>query len=571
MLLVDTRRLTGPNLLARAPLVIVDLTLEAGEHLEACLSAYRAELARMRAALGLPPEIDPLVFSHATGAAIGYEAPIDVMLAHAEISEWAAQSAIEVLASRAPLPLEPKLAEVAALLAREANGPMLDLAREAEARGVPFLWDDAEVSLGMGSRSVAHARGSIPAPNEVNWSAVGRIPVAMVSGTNGKTTSTRLLARIAKEAGFVVGCSSSDGVVIAGATIEDGDWTGPAAARTVLRHHDVELAVLETARGGILRRGLGLASCDVALITNISEDHVGLYGIDDTSAMAKVKGVIAHAVSREGTVVLNACDRNLVHLAETLSAPITFFADLEGRDGVGAAAGAEVIARHQARGGRCVFTRADQIVCSEGARELVLTPVSEVPLTFGGQARYNVENVLGVVGAARGLGLEPSAIDRGLRAFAPADNPGRGQLVEKNGVRVMLDFGHNSEGVRAVLGLVAELLEQRPGALTVIAACAGDRSDQEIEDVAHAILAAKPRRILLRELADYLRGRAPGEVPNAFRKVFHEHQFPDGDVSLAASEVEALERAFEQAESGDFIVLLVHLEHAEVEAFLAAR
>ena len=567
MLLVDTRRLTGPNLLARAPLVIVELTLEAGERLDVCLAAYRAELARMRAAHGLSPEIEPIVFAHAKGAVIGYEAPIDVMLAHAEMSEWAALSAIEVLASREPLSVEPKQAEVSGLLARDASEAMLELAREAKQRGIPFLWDDGEVTLGLGCRSLTHARDSLPTMDDMTWGAVGRIPVAMVSGTNGKTTSSRLLARIATEAGFVVGCTSSDGITIGGATVELGDWTGPGAARTVLRHREVELAVLETARGGILRRGLGLESCDVALITNISDDHLGLYGVDDTSVMTQVKGVIAQAVSRDGTVVLNACDSHLVLLAETLSTPITFFADLERGD----AAGAEVIARHQRQGGRCVFTRAGQIVCSEGASELVLTPVAAVPLTFGGQARYNIENVLGVVAAARGLGLEPKAIDQGLRAFAPADNPGRGQLVEKNGVRVMLDFGHNPEGVRAVLSLVSELRKGKPGALTVIAAVAGDRSDQEIEDVAHAILEAKPNRILLRELADYMRGRAPGEVPNALRKVFRDHQFPDGSVSMAESEVEALERAFERAQAGDFIVVLVHLEQAEVGTFLSAR
>jgi cyanophycin synthetase len=564
MLLVDARRLTGPNLLSRSPLVIVELTLEASERLEDCVAAYRASLDRVRAALGLPATGDLIVHAHASGAVVGYQAPVDTMLAFAEMSEWAALAACEALGKRVEPPLEPKAAEIAAMLERLANPKLLALAEAARSHDVAFSWDDAEVSVGLGCRSVTFAVDAIPAPEAVGWAKLGRIPIAMVTGTNGKTTSSRLLARIGCDAGQLVGCTSSDGIWVGDVQVERGDWTGPSAARTVLRNPSVELAVLETARGGILRRGLGVDVCDVALITNISDDHLGLYGVDDLPAMTRVKGVVAQATRVDGTVVLNAHDANLVAFAATLDRTIVFFADLERGD----AFAAETVARHLAHRGEAVVAYEGLIVCRSAANEEALLPIADLPITFAGQARYNVENALGVVAAARALGLERSAIERGLRSFTASDNPGRGQLVERSGVRVMLDFGHNPEGVRAVLRLVAALRRSSPGRLTVIAACAGDRSDREIEAVACAVLEALPDRIYVRELPDYLRGRAPGEVPAALRSVFQREGFPRAATRDAGSEVDALELAFEDARPGDFIVLLVHLDQAAVAAFL---
>ena len=163
------------------------------------------------------------------------------------------------------------------------------------------------------------------------WDSAGRIPVALITGTNGKTTTTRLLARVAREAGKKVGMSSSDTVTIGTNVIEQGDWTGPAAARIVLRSHEVDFAVLETARGGILRRGLAVDEADAAIITNVSEDHSG-YGIDDLDQMAQVKAVTVRAVKKGGTVVLNAHDRRLVALIPSLAAEVTLFADLDRED-----------------------------------------------------------------------------------------------------------------------------------------------------------------------------------------------------------------------------------------------
>jgi UDP-N-acetylmuramyl tripeptide synthase len=575
MRLVDARRLTGPNHLAPVPLVIAELALDPDESIEAAASAYLAELARMRAAVGLAPEVSLVTRPHTGGVVFGYEAPLDVMLACAEMSEWAAESACDVLASAPPRKLDPKRAEVEAFLARDRNPRLLALAAEARAKGLPLLWDDDEVSLGAGRRSVTYPLHALPEVAAVDWSSLGTIPTVLVTGTNGKTTSSRLLARVATEAGRCVGTTSTGGITIGSAVLEDGDWTGPAAARIVLRHPEVQLAVLETARGGILRRGLAIDTCDAALVTNVSDDHIGLYGIDDVNAMAEVKGVVAKAVRAGGTAALNASDPRLVSLGLGLACEVTFFADLEVAP-PGAAARA-VIAAHRARGGRVVVTEGGAIIAAKGETERTIVRVDTVPVTFGGAARYNVQNVLGVVSVAEALGIADAAIVRGLQGFAMRDNPGRGQVAVSGGVTIFLDFGHNPEGVRAVMQLVttlraeAEARTGRKGKLTIVTGSPGDRSDQEITDVACILHEASPDQVFVRELGDYLRGRAPGDVPALYRATLLARGFPAQAFSVVDSEVEALRRSLDRASPGDFIAVLVHLDEADVQAFLAAR
>ncbi len=570
MLLVDARRLTGPNHMARAPLVLVEISLEPAEALEIVLSAYLGELWRVRHALGLPTSVTPVVRPHQGGAVIGYEAPIDEMLACTEMSEWAALSATELLAGREPFALEPRLAEIETILARDRNPRLLALAAEARRRDLPFLWDDLEVSVGTGHLCASFSIASIPAVADVPWDTLGAIPVALITGTNGKTTSSRLLARVATEAGFRVGTSSTSGISIGSEIIEEGDWTGPAAARRILRRKDVELAVLETARGGILRRGLAIEACDAALITNVSDDHVGGYGIDDLDAMTAVKGVVAEAVRETGAAVLNARDPNLVRLAQRLSSRVIFFADLDAGD----PATRSVVTRHRAGGHEAVVARGGEVVWARGDEEVVLLRVDAAPITFDGFARYNVENILGVIAAARALGIKDDAIVRGVRGFGTADNPGRGELVDLGGVRVLLDFGHNPDGVRAVLALVAALRAGHghgEGRLTVVTGCAGDRREREIEEIARTVLEALPDRVIVRDLPDYLRGRALGEVPALFERAFRELGLPEGAFSIVPTEVDALRSALHDARPGDFIAVLVHLDHAEVHAFLEER
>ncbi len=572
MQLVDARRLTGPNHLARHPLVIVEFSLDEHDDRGAVRQAYCHELARMRAGLGFLPEVSLIERPHHGGTVLAYAEAIDVMLACAEMSEWAALSACELAAGRLALELEPKRSEIAAFLERDRSPKLLALEAEAAHRDLPFLWDDGEVSLGLGACSMTWPRAALPEVSEVPWASLGRIPVALVTGTNGKTTSSRLLAKVVREAGFHVGAASSDAIAVDGVVVEEGDWTGPAAARVVLRRRDVQCAVLETARGGILRRGLALDTCDVALITNVTDDHLGTYGIDDLDAMAGVKAVIAEAAAARrpfGAIVLNARDARLRALGATLreaGARIVWFADLERA----ASRESSWLEMARARGDMTVVASDGVMRCmtKDGSRTIV--SVKDVPITFSGSARFNVENALGVIGAALSLGMDDAAIARGLKTFSLDENPRRTTLVERQGARVLLDFAHNPDGLRAAMELIASLRTEG-GRLTIITGSAGDRLDRELDEMVAVLAEARPDRIFVRELRDYLRGRALGEVPEIFRRAFVARGVRDEAITVAESEAHALEMALAEARPGDFIALLIHLDHAEVQAVLAKR
>lgn len=554
MRLEDARRLTGPNLFGPRPLVLAELRLDACEGPASVSRDLEAALNRLRAALGLSPVSLRVLKATPSWVAVAFEAPLDEMLVGAELLEWAATEPGALA--------EPKLGELRAQLARDRNPRLPALEAEAARRGVPFLWDDELVSLGHGKRSVVYPRHELPEAAAVPWASLGAMPVALVTGTNGKTTSTRLLARMVQEGGRAVGSSCSDSVTLAGTTVREGDWTGPAAARLVLRSPEVEVAVLETARGGILRRGLAVDAADVALLTNVSDDHLGGYGIDSLDEMAEVKGVVARAVRPGGTVVLNARDPRLVALAPTLPATVAYFADLDG------GADPEALAAHLARGGSACVAKGGQLVAVSGGVETPLLPVAALPLSFGGTARYNVENALGAAAAATALGVPREAIVRALATFGAEDNPGRGETWTKDGVTLFLDFAHNPEGVGAALQVARGLLGDG-GRLTVITGSAGDRTDAELEAIVERIIAAKPARVLLRELEHYLRGRAPGEVPALLHRALVARGLTDGQLELAASETGAVEVALGGAHAGDVVALLVHVDREPVRAFLS--
>jgi UDP-N-acetylmuramyl tripeptide synthase len=344
--------------------------------------------------------------------------------------------------------------------------------------------------------------------------------------------------------------------------LDRGDYTGPAGARTILRRSDVQAAVLETARGGILRRGLAIDVVDGALITNVSDDHLGGYGIDDVDTMVRVKAVVASAVKPGGRVVLNADDPRLVALASTVPAPVAFFS-LDPAN--------KVVAAHRARGGEAWFVKDGAIVVARAESEQSVAAVDQIPICFGGAARYNVANALGAAALAPALGIAEQAIADGLRSFgsSAADNPGRANRFDVGGVALLLDFAHNPAGIRSVLELVAGL-RATPGRLALVVGYAGDRGDESIREAAQAVAEARPDRVYVRELTGYERGRAAGEVPALLAREIAQRA-PGARVAVAASEVDALGKAMATAEEGDLVVLLAHIERDAVAAWLAAR
>jgi UDP-N-acetylmuramyl tripeptide synthase len=357
---------------------------------------------------------------------------------------------------------------------------------------------------------------------------LGRVPVALVTGSNGKTTTVRLVAAMLARAGHVVGFCCSDGVFIDGRRVERGDWSGPAGARRVLRDPRVTAAVLETARGGILRRGLACPRADAALITNIAEDHLGGYGIESLGDLAEVKLVVVQALRDAGTLVLNADDVLLRTTPHHHHGPIAWF-------------------------------KADE-------PPAVLPPPAEMPLTLGGAARHNVSNLAGAAVLATLLGAPAHAIRAVASSFGAEndDNPGRLERFERGGVRIWIDYAHNPHGLGALLAAAAA--SRGTGRLGLLLGQAGDRDDDAIRALARTAWDAAPDRIVLKDLDGYLRGRERGDVPALLRAELLESGARAEQIDLATDETDGVRRLLAWARPGDLLVLPVHALEARERA-----
>jgi cyanophycin synthetase len=388
-----------------------------------------------------------------------------------------------------------------------------------------------------------------------------QIPVVAITGTNGKTTTARMIGHIARQAGRLVGWSSTDGVYVDGRLVEAGDFSGPSGAGRVLRHPGVELAVTETARGGILRRGVGVAYNDVSVVTNISADHLGLGGIDTLDQLAEVKAVITKITKPGGWCVLNADDPRTLAMRLGTKAQIWVFTHDPDSPG-----GRTVLS-----GGGQMTTLLGGWVCvlAPGADPLQVVEVIDVPMTLAGLSRVNVENVLAVTSATLALGFSVEQVADGLRSFDPNENnPGRMNIwtlpVPSGAISVVLDLAHNEAGLEALLEIMSGI---RPphGRLLLGVGTAGDRGNDVFVRLGEiAALGADVVEIVHK--GDYLRGRSMAEINelitegagHAGMSIRRAHE----------SELGGLVSLVDQARNGDVVAIMTHQDREELDRWL---
>jgi cyanophycin synthetase len=537
---------------------------------EVALATWKLHVQRLCAALGWrAPE--PVVRQHADGALLCFASAGEHMFTATEVNEWAWEQASGLFApgsdSEGFEAAQPVLATVeevvelfrdraAAETERMRGVTCLQLA--ARARGLASFFDDEVLSIGSGAACVVYRQATLPRPDEVPWSSVKSVPIAMVTGSNGKTTTVRLIAACAAAAGLVPGYSSTEGVVIAGEPLQSGDYSGPAGARAVLRDTRVQLAVLETARGGILRRGLALEAADVAVVTNIAADHFGEYGIDSLEDLADVKLVVAHALGNSGTLVLNADDAVLLARAATQTCEVALFA-------LDYAHPALLAARERGAASCGVQAATGHLWLSRAGTEFDLGAVAAMPIALDGAALHNVANLAASALAAAALGIAPSIIASTFARFgsSPRDNAGRLERWAVRGVIVLVDYAHNPEGLAGLLGVAARLLhEQVPSSrLGLLLGQAGNRNDAAIGALAKVAASSQAHLIVLKELPHMLRGRAPGEVPALLRAGLAEAEFK-GELQQLDDELLAARRLLAWAQPGDVVVLPIHSTEA---------
>jgi len=371
------------------------------------------------------------------------------------------------------------------------------------------------------------------------------IPVISVTGTNGKTTTVRLIAHIFRHTGKTVGFTTTDGVYLNNRLVVEGDMTGPFSANIILSNPTVDVAVLETARGGILRAGLGFDECDVGVVLNVSTDHLGLRGINTLEQLADVKSVIAAVVKREGHAVLNADDPLVLAMRERAPGDVVLFS--AAGDGEN-----EVIEDHLAQSGIAVLVERDTFVVRRGRLRIPIAAVRDVPLMMGGAARFQRENVLAAIATAYVQGIRYDDIRAGLLSFfpSPALTPGRLNLMRVGRGRLLLDYAHNAAAVAGLMELVTALdARRRVGVI----ASPGDRRDEDIRALGR--LAAALDHVIVKEDTD-LRGRAPGEVARLLREGLAAGGLAARAVEVVTSEIEAVERAIALLRDRDIAVVL---------------
>lgn len=370
-----------------------------------------------------------------------------------------------------------------------------------------------------------------------------RIPIIAITGTNGKTTTTRLMAHIVKNNGYRVGFTTSDGIYVQNHMMEKGDTTGPLSAEYILKDPTVEFAVLETARGGILRSGLGFSRCDIGIITNIQEDHLGLSDIHTLDDLARVKSVVVRSIKKDGWAILNAEDPHCVKLADELSCQVAYFSLNEDTPMV----------KKLAREGKiCAVYENGYVTIKKGEWKIRIEKATHIPLTMGGKARFMIANVLAAALAGYLWGFKTDDISLSLQTFIPsaAQTPGRMNIFDFKKFKVMIDFAHNPAGYRGIEDFLSSVEATKK--IGIIAGV-GDRRDEDIRECA-TIAARMFDHIIIRQ-EKHLRGRTEEEIIGlimegiqaANRPVTHE---------IIKKEVEAVKHAISTAQEGAFITAL---------------
>ncbi len=431
-----------------------------------------------------------------------------------------------------------------------AVADVLDALRSADYEGA-----DIEAAVSEAAATVAASE-----PGAAPTTITPRIPVVAVTGTNGKTTTSRMVAHIARTDGRLVGWSNTDGIYIDGELIEAGDYSGPSGAGRILAHPEVELAVTETARGGILLKGIGLTRNDVSVVTNVTADHLGLHGIDTVDQLAEVKSVVPQITRKDGWAVLNGDDPRVYAMRTAVKAqPWVFSRDPD------SPAVREVLAA----GGRATSVIDGWVsVLRPDADPDPLVELVDVPMTLAGLSHFNVENTLAAASAALAVGIAREVVVAGLRSFRPdaEHNPGRMNFFSVGEVSVVIDLAHNEAGLEALFEIMNGV--RRPGARLLIGlGVVGDRTDELIEKLGE-IAARDSDVVAIGHKARYLRGRSFDELDALMRA----GAARVGVTSFASypTEVAALSALVGQALPGDVVGLMCHAERQEVYDWIAA-
>jgi UDP-N-acetylmuramyl tripeptide synthase len=560
LVLEDSRRITGPGMIWNKRGALVDVLVD-GFDKDAVVTVWKTQIERVLDALGWQESYtNHRIFEN--GATLLISAPTDLLYSAVFVIETSWHLTAHRLLELEPQDFGKLITDLKEVVKLEANPALIALQEAADEKAIDILSDDDFVSLGHGNGSKVWSINELPSPDDVEWDKLHNLPVALITGTNGKSTSVRLATAIGEAAGLVSGSTSTDYVKLGDEVLDYGDYSGPGGARMLLRDKRLEIAFLETARGGILRRGLPLFQARAALVTNIAADHLGQYGVNTVEALAQAKFAVARAVSKNGVLVLNADDPLVLENGGTFEKTKCWFSlDADNAKIRGA----------RESGWPCCWFEDETIYYFDGEKVDLRIPVSDIAITMGGTARFNVQNAMGAIGLARAMAIGNQAIIKGLTKFSasPDNNPGRCNEFDVKGAKVFVDFAHNPHAIAAM----SNLIENLPAKRRYLLIChAGDRSDQDIKDLTKGAIGFRPDLVVAAEIEDYLRGRELGDVPALIAEECVANGIADDALKFAASPGEGTELILENLDQGDVALILALADRERVfELIEAAR
>ena len=541
----DSRRLTGKGLLWDNNGAIIDTFISGIDKKEVVL-VWEDYARRLLNAVGWKNEQTCWrIFED--GVSLALSAAIDLLYSAVELNETAWKLTCQKFdPSLVELDFDKEVASLMQLIADESNPELVKLARKATGKDIPFLYDDETFSLGYGTSVQTWPVDYLPDIETIDWSFFSTIPIIIVTGTNGKSTSVRLLAQMVTFSGKQCGVTSTDFIKVGETIIKKGDYSGPEGTRILLRDHRTQAAVLEIARGGLLRRGLPIPKADTALITNVAEDHLGQYGINTLEALTLAKFIVAKSV-KNGTLVLNADDEQILKFSSHLEQRIYWFS----RDKK-----TPCIQKQIADQKACAYVEEKQLVLFNGTKESVLCEVKAVPMTFNGTAEHNISNALGAILTAFAQNISHDAIRQALVSFKSdtGDNPGRVNIFHVNGAKLIVDFAHNEHSMLAMASMVKNMPSTRKW---LMLSHAGDRSNVQIEALTSAALSMQPDCVVVNELPEYRRGRKKGEVSSQIFRVLKKNNFDEKNIWQADNTLNGVKLLVDRLQEGDLAFMMV--------------
>jgi len=556
--LESSRRVTGPGLLWEKPGAILDVFTSYFDKQEV-VDCWTVEIQKVLDAINWKnSHIKTRIFD--TGVNLAISASIDLLYSAVFVIETSWHLTASKLLEQSSDDFDALISDLLKVISMEQNPPILELQNAAEKKNIDVLWDDDFVSLGHGTGSQKWGINEIPNVDEVNWDNLHNVPVAMITGTNGKSTSVRLSTAIAEAAGMVSGSTSTDFVKLGDDVLDYGDYSGPGGARMLLRDKRLEIAFLEVARGGILRRGLPLRQASAALVTNIAADHLGEYGINTVEYLADAKFAVARALSDDGILVLNADDKLVANNGLSSQNTICWFSLSDNNEHI-------ITARYS--GGLCCWLDNGKLHYFDGNEITLTINVSDIPIAMGGAAKFNIQNAMGALCLAKAMGISNEAILKGLTSFSstPDDNPGRCNEFKIKGARVFVDFAHNPHSINAI----ADMLDNIPSNKKyLLIGQAGDRSDQDIMDLTDGALKFNPDVVATMDMEDYLRGREFGETAAIIKNQCLKHGIVEDNIPHFSTPSKGAQYIIDQLEEGDLVLLLALAERDKIFDMLRA-